>query len=238
MVTSCREDLQSVDLVTAFLLLSFERPQVLLIDRTDKNDVDLPNDLLDLFKYPGCTVPELGRITGHALGVAVVTADASERVGLRPGRLPCKAFPLLVLIGNGERECPTALVCRCLWFDLSVPSSEQPYKYDAQAESVATSIDELKGFLATRAGGDLAADQLLNAFYLRSSAARKPGTDENQSPARAVLHPVVDIPRSMRHRPDACHFRSGPVRIHHGNHVVDLSLSCGREQHDAGAGNG
>ena len=63
-------------------LLPWRRPRVLLIDELDKSDIDLPNDLLNVFEEGRYEIPELARIVEDQPVVEVVTADA-------PARLPC-----------------------------------------------------------------------------------------------------------------------------------------------------
>jgi MoxR-like ATPase len=161
-------------------LLPFERPRVLLIDEIDKSDVDLPNDLLNTFEYPAYTIPELARIADHAPDVSVLTEDPGDRVTLHDGHVLCKAFPLIVATSNGEREFPPAFLRRCLRLDLPVPSPEQLAGIVARhlgPDMAAAGQDLLDEFVARRGEGDLAADQLLNAVYLTSYAAREPGAD-------------------------------------------------------------
>ena len=106
-------------------LLPFERPRVLLIDEIDKSDVDLPNDLLNLFEYPAYTVHELARIADRAPDVKVMTEDSGERVGLHHGQVLCRAFPFIVLTSDGERELPPpSCGAACGWtFRCPAPSS-------------------------------------------------------------------------------------------------------------------
>jgi MoxR-like ATPase len=160
-------------------LLPFDRPRALLIDEIDKSDVDLPNDLLNIFESPGFTVTELSRIAEHLPEVAVLTEDGNAPVVLRAGHVLCKAFPLVILTSNGEREFPPAFMRRCLRLDLQVPSPEQLADIVAShlgPELAASSQDLVNTFVDLRGKGSLvAADQLLNAVYLTSYAAREPG---------------------------------------------------------------
>jgi MoxR-like ATPase len=161
-------------------LLPFARPRVLLIDEIDKSDVDLPNDLLNLFESPGYTVPELARIAESVPEVTVLTEDESGTAGLHEGRVLCQAFPLVILTSNAEREFPPAFLRRCLRLDLPVPTPAQVEGIVTShlgPELAAASQDLVAEFLAKRTQGDLAADQLLNAVYLTSYAAREPGAD-------------------------------------------------------------
>jgi MoxR-like ATPase len=170
-------------------LLPFKRPRVLLIDEIDKSDVDLPNDLLNLFEYPAYTVHELARIADRAPDVAVLTEDAGERVTLHHGQVLCNAFPFVVLTSNGEREFPPAFLRRCLRLDLAVPSPEQLAGIVSShlgPELAARGQDLLDEFVALRREGDLAADQLLNAVYLTAYAAREPGADRTRLTQRLL----------------------------------------------------
>jgi MoxR-like ATPase len=172
-------------------LLPFERPRVLLIDEIDKSDVDLPNDLLNLFEYPAYTVHELARIADRAPDVAVMTDDAEDRVSLHHGQVLCQAFPFVVLTSNGEREFPPAFMRRCLRLDLQVPSPEQLAGIVAShlgPDLAAEGQDLLDEFVARRGEGDLAADQLLNAVYLTSYAARDPGADRTRLAQLLLRH--------------------------------------------------
>ena len=85
------------------------RPRVLLIDEIDKSDIDLPNDLLNVFEEGEFEIPELARIADRAPDVKVLTEDDGDRVTVHGGQVRCKAFPFVVLTSNGEREFPPAL---------------------------------------------------------------------------------------------------------------------------------
>jgi len=164
-------------------LLPYKRPRVLLIDEIDKSDIDLPNDLLNIFEYPSYAVPELARVADRASDVKVLTEDGWEPVELHKGRVLCDAFPLVVLTSNGEREFPAAFLRRCLRLDLPVPTAQQLADIVTShlgPELEASAHDLLERFLTKRTEGDLAADQLLNAVYLTSYAARQPGDDRTR----------------------------------------------------------
>ena len=164
-------------------MLPFATPRVLLIDEIDKSDIDLPNDLLGLFEYPEYTIDELARIADRRPEVEVLTADGDTRVTLRRGQVRCLEFPFVVMTSNGEREFPPAFLRRCLRLDLGVPRrAELAEIVDRHLgpELAGSSHDLLDQFLARRAEGDLAADQLLNAIYLTSFAAREPGANRQR----------------------------------------------------------
>ena len=60
-------------------LLPGARPRVLLVDELDKSDIDLPNDLLDVFEEGEFTIPELARLPAEQHPVTVMTADVGGR---------------------------------------------------------------------------------------------------------------------------------------------------------------
>jgi MoxR-like ATPase len=171
-------------------LLPYQQPRVLLIDEIDKSDVDLPNDLLNLFEYPAYTVHELARIADRRAEVDVLT-DEGERVTLHAGRIMCRAFPFVVLTSNGEREFPPAFLRRCLRLELPVPDAEQLagiVESHLGPELTLDGQDLLNQFITRRREGDLAADQLLNAIYLTSYAARERGADRTRLAALLMRH--------------------------------------------------
>ena len=61
-------------------LLPWRQPRVLLIDEIDKSDIDLPNDLLNVFEEGEFTIPELSR-----LGDRRPEGDDLRRRGHRSG---------------------------------------------------------------------------------------------------------------------------------------------------------
>src|SRR5262249_15412958 len=104
-------------------LLPQERPRVLLIDELDKSDIDLPNDLLNVFEEGRFEIPELARLPEDQPSVEVMTADRTDRVPIRHGLVRCHAFPVVVITSNAEREFPPAFLRRCLRLDLLPPDA-------------------------------------------------------------------------------------------------------------------
>jgi MoxR-like ATPase len=154
-------------------LLACQRPRVLLIDELDKSDVDLPNDLLHIFENGQYAIPELMRVRRREAEVVVYTDDPDGVATIRDGRIRCRAFPIVVITSNGEREFPPAFLRRCLRLDLHAPSADDlaamvraqlPFLIDGQREL----IDD---FLNRPAGDALARDQLLNAVFLTTAGA-------------------------------------------------------------------
>ncbi|MHC5862698.1 AAA family ATPase [Nostoc sp.] len=154
-------------------LLPSRRPRVLLIDEIDKSDINLPNDLLNLFEEGEFEIPELARITKEVSRVEVRTYDGMD-VPIQEGRVRCHNFPFILLTNNGERDFPPAFLRRCLRLNM-------PYEPDATAlkdivkahlENDVITKDEgkinqlIEKFRTLRESGDIATDQLLNAIYM------------------------------------------------------------------------
>jgi MoxR-like ATPase len=169
-------------------LLPSRRPRVLLIDEIDKSDINLPNDLLNLFEEGEFEIPELARIAKEVNQVEVRTYDGMD-VPIKEGKVRCRNFPFIVLTNNGERDFPPAFLRRCLRLNM-------PYSPDATAlmEIVEAHLakDELtqdkakiealiKKFINLRddGDGDIATDQLLNAVYMVTREFKPEQAEEN-----------------------------------------------------------
>ncbi|MES9602009.1 MULTISPECIES: AAA family ATPase [Actinomadura] len=161
-------------------LLPYEVPRVLLIDELDKSDIDLPNDLLDVFEEGEYGIAELFRVSAQKPVVRVHTADPNGMADISRGRVRCRAFPVVIITSNGEREFPPAFLRRCLQFFMRAP--DEDLLADMVAAHFAERVDErtrqlIRDFLERRGDrGGLAADQLLNAVYLATSGGREPET--------------------------------------------------------------
>jgi len=156
-------------------LLPWQRPRVLLIDELDKSDIDLPNDLLNVFEEGRYEIPELARLGDDQPVVEVVTADTGARVPVRHGAVLCRAFPFVVITSNGERSFPSAFLRRCMRLDIQPPGKDALVSIvTAQLgpEAAERSGKLIEEFLRRRENGDIATDQLLNAIYLAMSGSR------------------------------------------------------------------
>ena len=92
---------------TAFL--PTDKPRVLLIDEIDKSDIDLPNDLLNIFEEGEFEIPELRRIArNEEAKIIEIYSDKRKnlRVPIHEGIVRCHTFPFVVLTSNGERKFP------------------------------------------------------------------------------------------------------------------------------------
>jgi MoxR-like ATPase len=156
-------------------LLPSKRPRVLLIDEIDKSDIDLPNDLLHVLERGSFEIPELARASTGDKPVSVRTYDGGEVPILR-GQVQCRAFPLVVLTSNDEREFPPAFLRRCLRLELEPPSEEKLGRIVAfhfGPEFVERALPLIRDFLQRRTTAELATDQLLNAVYLATNSKRQ-----------------------------------------------------------------
>lgn len=157
-------------------LLPYERPRVLLIDEIDKSDIDLPNDLLNVFEDGEFRIAELARIADTDAEVSVRIEHSDEPVPVHRGLVRCLAFPIVFMTSNGERDFPPAFLRRCIRLELEEPSVEHLARIveaHLGPEVCAANSDIVERFLQLRALGDLATDQLLNAIFLTSYAARE-----------------------------------------------------------------
>lgn len=153
-------------------LLPAEYPRVLLIDEIDKSNIDLPNDLLNIFEEGEFEIPELSRLSEKQEMIKVLPHDGNDKVTVLRGQVRCAAFPFVVITSNGERELPPPLLRRCLRLDIDEPNPEKLARIvashfnDSEASAAETYHDLIQAFLKKREKGDLATDQLLNAIYL------------------------------------------------------------------------
>jgi MoxR-like ATPase len=149
-------------------LVPYERPRVLLVDEIDKSDIDLPNDLLTIFEKGEYELPELTRREDPS--AEVMTADGpGSRVTVTAGTVRCRAFPLVVMTSNGEREFPPAFLRRCVTVRLRQPSDAEELTAIVREHlgPLADQSDDLvRQFFERSSKGTLATDQLLNAVYL------------------------------------------------------------------------
>jgi len=165
-------------------------PRVLLIDEIDKSDIDLPNDLLNLFEDGEFPIPELQRLELEEAEVRTIDRDEDgkqRKVTVLNGVVRCRAFPLVIMTSNGERDFPPPFLRRCLRFRMPNPS---PKELQGIVEKhLGTEVASQSGLLIAwfnkqvEAGGTLATDQLLNAIHLRtqenSRSTQPPQTPQN-----------------------------------------------------------
>jgi MoxR-like ATPase len=175
---------------TAFL--AADRPRVLLIDEIDKSDIDLPNDLLNLFEDGEFSIPELQRLELSETDVRTIDREQGKqrKVPVVDGVVRCRAFPLVIMTSNGERDFPPPFLRRCLRLRMPNPNPKELQEIVTKhlGETAAQQSEALINWFCKQVedGATLATDQLLNAIHLRtqertsSKSQKKPkaGADE------------------------------------------------------------
>lgn len=178
-------------------LLPYQRPRVLLIDEIDKSDIDLPNDLLNVFEEGEFYIPELARMSTNSGVVKVMPYDSvndEDRVPIEGGQLRCHAFPFVILTSNGERDFPPAFLRRCLRLDMQPPDKEKLtniIEAHLGPEVLSQAEQLITNFIERRTMGDLATDQLLNAIYLATHNGI--GLSDKDKLLNALLMYLTDI---------------------------------------------
>ncbi|MFG0611598.1 AAA family ATPase [Delftia sp. WSY_14] len=186
-------------------LLPTSRPRALLIDEIDKSDIDLPNDLLNVFEEGEFEIPELRRL-GAGLTSEIFTSDPCQpRARVEGGVISGCEFPLMILTSNGEREFPAPFLRRCLRLRMPNPTGMLPeddnqdwkrldaivdlhFSTDERAKAEAI-IGSFKT-LATQKR-EVATDQLLNAIYFVMSSQVGPGKQRDEVVAELMRELVV-----------------------------------------------
>jgi MoxR-like ATPase len=169
-------------------LLPSEKPRVFLIDELDKSDIDLPNDLLNIFEEGEYEIPELVRLDQKE--VELREYECEEKVTIIDGRVQCTAFPVVVITSNGEREFPPPFLRRCLRLDIAPPNKEKLARIvrahlgEATEKAAEPLIDD---FLNRRTKGDIATDQLLNTIFLVTQNNRPSSEAEREALKDALL---------------------------------------------------
>ena len=154
---------------TAFL--PHDKPRVLLIDEVDKSDIDLPNDLLNLFEEGEFEIPELARIADQQEQLRVRTYD-NQKAPIPQGRVTCQEFPLVIMTSNGERDFPPAFLRRCLQLEMPQPNQKQITQIVQSHFALEPDLFEqaeklIQDFIKKRDRGEnLATDQLLNVIFM------------------------------------------------------------------------
>ena len=184
---------------TAFL--PFQRPRVLLIDELDKSDLQLPNELLNLFEEGEYDIPQLIREAkrrANRNSSPVRTHDAGASAQIPGGRVRCNEFPIVVMTSNRERDFPAAFHRRCIRVDMPAPTDEAAFKslvrkhFEQQNRGKLADknnvLKEIVTFLETTKQQDRATDQLLNVLHLLTQSNSVGPTKEQIETLRAVLY--------------------------------------------------
>ncbi|ABG51367.1 ATPase-like protein [Trichodesmium erythraeum IMS101] len=151
-------------------MCSSEKPRVLLIDEIDKSDIDLPNDLLNIFEDGYFIIKELQRLKKYqnSQKISVETYDGKTHK-VEDGMIACKKFPIVIMTSNGEREFPLPFKRRCIQLEINEPNIEEltniikAHLGDDLTQDIEARISE---FVKKRDKGPLATDQLLNVAFM------------------------------------------------------------------------
>jgi MoxR-like ATPase len=165
-------------------LLPTERPRALLIDEIDKGDIDLPNDLLNVFEEGEFVIPELARLDEETVSVRAYGSD--ETYPISRGRVRCREFPFVVLTSNGEREFPAPFLRRCIRLGMEEPGLEELeaiVRAHLGPDLAERAQPIIENFLERRSAGTVATDQLLNAVFL---LANEDPTDRDTAEGRLM----------------------------------------------------
>jgi MoxR-like ATPase len=147
--------------------LPSDRPRAVLIDEIDKSDIDLPNDLLNIFEEGWFEIPALSRAPWPTIPVRRGSKSGGT-IEISGGRVTATEFPFVVMTSNGERDFPQAFLRRCIRLPIEKPSREKLANIvEAHLRGTSKSeADLLQEFFENSQKEDLATDQLLNALYL------------------------------------------------------------------------
>lgn len=148
-------------------LLPSKRPRALLIDEIDKSDIDLPNDLLNIFEEGEYEIPELARLGDDTTHIRL--CDSRHTYPIVKGRVQCTEFPFVVMTSNGEREFPPAFLRRCLQLEIQEPSEIKLKEIVTEhlgKEKAEEAAGLLRKYIKERGTGTVATDQLLNAVFM------------------------------------------------------------------------
>jgi len=176
-------------------LLPTKWPRALLIDEIDKSDIDLPNDLLNIFEEGEYTIPELARakVAEPAKGIEVRTWRRQSKARIVDGHVRCTQFPFVVMTSNREREFPAAFLRRCIRIAIEDPDVVMlgdivESHFDQAARTAADGL--IKQFFDNRKNKDLATDQLLNAVYMIFRSGQAFSDDEKKQLIEKLYKPI------------------------------------------------
>ena len=182
-------------------LLPSDKPRVLLIDEIDKSDIDLPNDLLNIFEEGEFEIPELARISAKQQPVPVREFQSDNKVKIDKGKVRCATFPVVVMTSNGERDFPAPFLRRCLRLYIKPPDVKELARIvnahlegtlKGQNEDAQKRITKLIAEFVNRRDERnelLANDQLLNAIFMMTHDLL-PKTKDIGGLKEAILKPL------------------------------------------------
>jgi MoxR-like ATPase len=104
----------------------------------------------------------------------------------------CRAFPIVVITSNGEREFPPAFLRRCLRLEIMPPGADElAAMVHAHLPEQGSDLRQLiDAFLVRSEGSALARDQLLNAVFLSTSGAYGGTEPAWEEMLHSIWHPL------------------------------------------------
>jgi MoxR-like ATPase len=150
-------------------LVPSQWPRALLIDEIDKADLDLPNDLLNLFEEGKFTIEELRRVNASATAKVRTWKDLYDPAEVPGGQVACTVFPFILLTSNGEREFSAPFLRRCVRLQIGAPKTVEDLARIVRAHMDESGVNldtEAKTFLEKRGDNKLSTDQLMNAIFV------------------------------------------------------------------------
>lgn len=176
-------------------LLPTTRPRALLIDEIDKGDIDLPNDLLNVFEQGEFEIPELARY--HEPIVEIPEHEADRTFPITRGKVRCREFPFVVLTSNGERDFPSAFLRRCIQHRMPDPTPALLARIVSAhlgSEVAAASRSMIADFVdRAQSNNAQATDQLMNAAFLLTHDAAPTG-EERKALIELLLQQLTSEP--------------------------------------------
>jgi MoxR-like ATPase len=183
---------------TAFIPSQY--PRVLLIDEIDKSDINLPNELLNLFEEGEFEISELKRLSKAETSFQDVETDDGLSVKIPRGKVRCREFPIIIMTSNGERDFPPAFYRRCLRVAMPDPS-EAALREIVQAHLGSENVERfnhvIQAFVTEQDSDEfssLPTDQLLNLIYLFAKQPQAATQNLEKSTLKKLLFNSLDNP--------------------------------------------
>jgi MoxR-like ATPase len=186
-------------------------PRILLIDEIDKSDINLPNDLLNLFEEGQFEIPELVRRSKNKINeeihnseidnlFEIQTQDEGIDRTIKGGRIRCYAFPIIVMTSNGERDFPQAFKRRCLRVRMPDPTPDELQtiiKAHFGEELFNNKAQEINGLIndfMPQEGKEMdkATDQLLNAIHIITHKDSPQKSEEKEAIRKLLMKPLTE----------------------------------------------
>ncbi|MBD1919457.1 MULTISPECIES: AAA family ATPase [Cyanophyceae] len=181
---------------TAFLPSKY--PRVLLIDEIDKSDINLPNELLNLFEEGEFEIPELKRLSKAETSPQEVETDDGLLREIPKGKVRCREFPIIIMTSNAERDFPPAFYRRCLRVAMPNPSKvalKEIVKAHLGPGNVERFNHVIQAFVDEQNSDEfssLPTDQLLNLIYLFAKQPQAASQNLEKSTLKKLLFNPTD----------------------------------------------